>query len=206
MNSEMYEIFFNIQKKHWWFQTKKEIVLKAIEKFNDAKGQIKILDIGCGSGLMLNSLEKIGEVSGMDMSDDAIGFSGKIFNGRVLKGWLPDKVPFPENHFDLIVALDVIEHIEDDFGSLESIRKHLKAHGKAIITVPAYMFLWSPFDDKNEHKRRYRRSELKKKLLAAGFKIEKLSYYIFFLFPAVFIVRKLNMILGRDGAVDVVGY
>ena len=72
MNSEMYEIFFNIQKKHWWFQTKKEIVLKAIEKFNDAKGQIKILDIGCGSGLMLNSLEKIGEVSGMDMSDDAI--------------------------------------------------------------------------------------------------------------------------------------
>ena len=203
MNTNMYRIFFEIQKKHWWFVTKKEIVLDTINIYLSKSSDIKVLDIGCGSGLMLNSLESVGQPFGMDMSDEAINFSKEIFKGRVEKGILPDQIPYEENFFDLITALDVIEHVDRDIDSLKAIRSRLVSGGKAVITVPAYMFLWSSFDELNEHKRRYTRSELSSKLIQSGFTVEKISYFNTLLFPIVFIVRMLNNMLKRDGASDV---
>jgi SAM-dependent methyltransferase len=203
MNINMYRIFFEIQKKHWWFVTKKEIVLDTINIYLRKSGDIKVLDIGCGSGLMLNALENIGQPFGMDMSDEAINFSKEIFRGRVEKGILPDQIPYEEDFFDLITALDVIEHVDRDIDSLKAIRSRLVSGGKAVITVPAYMFLWSSFDELNEHKRRYTLSELNSKLVQAGFTVEKISYFNTLLFPAVFVVRMLNNLLKRDGASDV---
>jgi SAM-dependent methyltransferase len=199
----MYRFFFEVQKKHWWFVTKKEIVMDVIDRYLITKQNPKILDIGCGSGLMLNSLESVGQTFGMDMSDDAINFSKEIFSGKVEKGFLPDQIPYEENFFNLITALDVIEHIDDDVGSLKAMRAHLSPEGKAVITVPAYMFLWSKFDEINEHKRRYRLSELNAKLVKVGFTVEKISYYSTLLFPVVFVVRMLNNLLNRDGTSDV---
>lgn len=203
MNINMYQMFFEIQKKHWWFVTKKKIVLDTISRHLAKKGEIKVLDIGCGAGLMLNALENIGQTYGMDMSDEAITFSKEIFKGRVEKGCLPDQVPYEENFFDLITALDVIEHVEQDTDSLKAIRSRLVSDGKAVITVPAYMFLWSAFDEMNHHKRRYTLSELNTKLVQAGFVVEKISYYNTLLFPVVYVVRMLNNILNRDGSSDV---
>lgn len=203
MNIEMYRIFFQIQKKHWWFATKKSIILDTILRHTKSKHFDAILDIGCGSGLMLNSLERIGNTSGMDMSDAAIQFSSEIFKGAIKKGSLPNDVPYPSNSFSLVTALDVIEHIDDDLASLASIKNLLRENGKAIITVPAYMSLWSHFDELNEHKRRYTLEELRQKLLGAGFKIEKISYYNTLLFPVVYIVRKLNNLMGRNGSSDI---
>lgn len=203
MNIEMYRIFFNIQKQHWWFVTKKDIILDTIGRHLKFKSSSMILDIGCGSGLMLNDLEKIGQTNGMDMSNEAIQFSKEIFAGPVKQGSLPYQVPYPASTFELITALDVIEHIDDDVASLEAIKRLLSTSGKAVITVPAYMFLWSEFDEMNEHKRRYTLTELQQKLITAGFHIEKISYFNTLLFPIVYIVRKVNNILGRDGASDV---
>ena len=203
MNREMYRIFFKIQQKHWWFVTKKKIVLDTIDKFSTKNKNRKILDIGCGSGLMLNSLQQIGQTYGMDMSDEAINFSKEIFDGKVERGSLPNQIPYENNFFDLITALDVIEHVDQDIESLQEMRARLVEGGKAIITVPAYMFLWSAFDEMNEHKRRYTLPELKSKLLQAGFTIEKISYFNTLLFPIVYIVRMLNNALKRNGASDI---
>lgn len=203
MNIEMYRIFFDIQKQHWWFVTKKDIILDTLNSHIELQKDSAVLDIGCGSGLMLNALDALANTSGMDMSNEAIQFSKEIFNGSILQGWLPDNVPFPHESFDLITALDVVEHIDNDVGSLAEIRNQLKSGGKAIITVPAYMFLWSSFDDMNEHKRRYTLPELKQKLVSAGFQVEKISYFNSLLFPLVYLVRKLNNLIGRDGTSDV---
>ncbi len=203
MNIEMYRIFFNIQKQHWWFVIKKEIILDAISLYTKLKPNSQILDIGCGSGLMLNALEKIGITNGMDMSNEAIAFSREIFSGPVKQGSLPKNVPYPENSFELITALDVIEHIDDDTASLVTIKNLLSPSGKAIITVPAYMFLWSKFDEMNEHKRRYTLRELEQKLKNAGLQVENISYFNSLLFPIIFLIRKLNNIIGRDGISDV---
>ncbi len=199
----MYRIFFNIQKQHWWFVIKKEIILDAISLYTKLKPNSQILDIGCGSGLMLNALEKIGITNGMDMSSEAIAFSREIFSGPVKQGSLPKNVPYPENSFELITALDVIEHIDDDTASLVTIKNLLSPSGKAIITVPAYMFLWSKFDEMNEHKRRYTLRELEQKLKNAGLQVENISYFNSLLFPIIFLIRKLNNIIGRDGISDV---
>ena len=203
MNINMYRMFFEVQKKHWWFVTKKEIVIDTIAKHFNKHADVKVLDIGCGSGLMLNALENVGQTFGMDMSDDAINFSKEIFSGKVEQGFLPDQIPYAENYFDLITALDVIEHVDEDVNSLKAIRAHLVADGKAVITVPAYMFLWSKFDEMNEHKRRYTLTELNTKLVQAGFTVEKISYYNTLLFPVVFVVRMLNNLFKRDGSSDV---
>ncbi len=203
MNIEMYRIFFNIQKQHWWFVIKKEIILDAISLYTKLKPNSQILDIGCGSGLMLNALEKIGITNGMDMSSEAIAFSREIFSGPVKQGSLPKNVPYPENSFELITALDVIEHIDDDTASLVTIKNLLSPSGKAIITVPAYMFLWSKFDEMNEHKRRYTLRELEQKLKNAGLQVENISYFNSLLFPIILLIRKLNNIIGRDGISDV---
>ena len=96
MNIEMYRIFFEIQKKHWWFVTRKNIVLDFIERYLTKSDHTKVLDIGCGSGLMLNALQEVGQTFGMDMSDEAISFSKEIFKGRVEKGALPDQLPYQE--------------------------------------------------------------------------------------------------------------
>ena len=202
MNISMYRTFFEIQRSHWWFVTKKKIILDMIDRNMSKHEKIRILDIGCGSGLMLTALQEVGETFGMDMSDEAINFSKEIFNGPVKKGLLPDQVPYDENFFNLITALDVIEHVDDDVDALKALRARLTKDGKAVITVPAYMFLWSAFDEMNQHKRRYTLAELRTKLLQSGFTIKKISYYNTFLFPVVYVVRMLNNILGRDGESD----
>lgn len=204
MDKSYYRIFFEIQKKHWWFVAKKKIVLDLIRRYVPTKnGGHRILDIGCGSGLMLNALEQMGETNGMDMSDEAIGFSREIFSGTVKKGFLPDNVPYEDGSFSLVTALDVIEHVEDDRAALRTIRAKMASGGQAIITVPACMFLWSEHDVLNEHKRRYTLNELREKLIEADFVVEKISYFNTFLFPAIGMVRLINNVLKRKGGSDV---
>jgi SAM-dependent methyltransferase len=203
MEKSFYRIFFEVQKKHWWFVAKKKIVLDLIDRHVPVKPNHKILDIGCGSGLMLNALEQIGETNGMDMSDDAISFSKEIFSGTVKKGVLPDNIPYEKEYFSLVVALDVIEHVDDDRAALSAIRSHIAPGGHAVITVPACMFLWSEHDVLNEHKRRYTLEELKTKLLDSGFTIERISYFNTFLFPLISLVRMVNNVLKRKGGSDV---
>lgn len=203
MDSQLYIVFYKIQKIHWWFNTKKNIVVDFINSKFLINQDFKILDIGCGSGLMLQSLEAIGKTYGMDMSDEAIAFSRQIFEGDIRKGSLPYDIPYDNNFFDLITALDVIEHIDDDVAALKAIYSLLRPGAGIIITVPAYMFLWSEFDVLNQHKRRYKLKELRIKLIEAGFTVDKISYFNTLLFPAVLIVRKLNKLLRRDASSEV---
>lgn len=205
MNENMYRLFYEIQKKHWWFVSKKKIVSDFVENILNTreKKENKILDVGCGSGLMLEKLSEYGTVYGMDFSDEAIKFSSEIYPGEIRKGSLPNAVPFEDAFFDLIVALDVIEHVDEDVLALKTIKTKLKTGGKAIITVPAYMFLWSKFDEINEHKRRYTVPDLKNKLEISGLKIRKISYYNTFLFPVVYLVRNINKLLKRNAENEV---
>jgi SAM-dependent methyltransferase len=203
MDKAFHRKHFEVQQKHWWFVGKKKIVLDFIDRYVPANDNHKILDIGCGSGLMLNALEQIGDTYGMDMSDDAINFSKEIFSGTVKKGMLPDNIPYDEEYFSLVVALDVIEHVNDDRASLTAIRSHIAEGGQAVISVPVCMFLWSEHDVINGHKRRYTLEELKGKLIDAGFTIEKISYFNTFLFPLISLVRMINNLLKRKGASEI---
>ena len=202
MEKYIYQELYELENKHWWFVSKKNIVIGFIKKYLHVSKENKILDVGCGSGLMLNDLTGFGTVCGMDSSDEAIKFSKLVFNGEVKEGYIPGRIPYPEKHFDLILALDVLEHLEDDVKSIDDIKAHLNDNGICIITVPAYMFLWSYHDKVHEHKRRYTSKELYQKLRAAGFNILKLSYYNTLLFLPILLLRTVNKIFKRESGSD----
>ena len=188
----IYKEHFEVQAKHWWFVSKKKIILNFVKNNLPNKPKPFILDAGCGPGLMLNDLTHFGEVSAMDFSQDAIDFCKTKNSCDLRRGSLPDNVPFEKNKFDLIVCLDVIEHIDDDFNSVKTLNGLLVDGGKMIITVPALMSLWSHWDVVNEHKRRYNIKEFRAVLENNNFVIHKISYYNSLLFPVVFAIRWFN--------------
>ena len=202
MDNILYSKFYEIQKKHWWFRGKKIIVSRLIEWYKKDRVIDQILDVGCGSGLMLNALSQYGQVYGLDESQLAVNFSNSLGCATVVRGSLTSKNPFGNKKFDMITSLDVIEHIDDDISALVSIKSMLSKGGFAVITVPAYKFLWSPFDDMNHHRRRYNLSMLEEKLISAGFIIKKISYFNFFLFPLALISKLFNRISNRSGISD----
>jgi 2-polyprenyl-3-methyl-5-hydroxy-6-metoxy-1,4-benzoquinol methylase len=204
MDKTLYKTFFELQNNHWWFKVKKKIVINHISLFfaKKSKKNVNVLDIGCGSGLMLKALKRFGKLYGMDASNDAINFSRTLKAGVIKKGSLPKNLPFSKESFDLIIALDVIEHIEEDGKALNSINFLMKKNGILVLTVPALMSLWSQFDEVNHHKRRYRKSELTHKLKAANFQILRISYFNFFLFPMIYIYRKATVFLKKEEVSD----
>jgi len=135
----------------------------------------RILDVGCGTGANLEMLAGFGEAEGVDISDDALAFCHARGLTNVRKS-TAEKLPFDDESFELVTALDVIEHLDDDVAGLREMRRVLKPDGRALLFVPAFMFLWGVQDDVSNHRRRYTASELRRAVSEAGFEVERLSY------------------------------
>jgi len=193
MESNLYDLFYEQERNHWWFQARKEIILKLIKDYIKPKEDLKILDIGCGTGMTMEALGKFGEVWGVDNNPKAIDYCRKRGLKNLILADFPSQVPLKEK-FDLITFLDVLEHIEGDAKAIKTAKGLLEPGGVLLITVPAFQFLWSPHDIANHHVRRYDKEELSAKIQLAGFKIIKLSYYNFFLFLPTLIKKNIDRI------------
>ncbi|HLC17408.1 MAG TPA: class I SAM-dependent methyltransferase, partial [Thermodesulfobacteriota bacterium] len=159
---------------------------------------LKILDMGCGPGNMLDYLKTLGDVTGTDLSVSALSYCRTRGYDKLFIG-LGDSLPVRDNEFDLVVALDVIEHIEDDEGALEEIYRVIRPGGRVCLTVPAYMFLWGDHDEIYGHKRRYTATALAGKLQRAGFAIDRVSYFEAPFVVPLFIFRSIKRLAGRKG-------
>ncbi|MBO0800221.1 MAG: class I SAM-dependent methyltransferase, partial [Blastocatellia bacterium] len=157
----------------------------------------RILDIGCGTGATMDHLKLLGEVNGIDLSRIPLDYSRRRGHRRVLCANAA-QLPFADDSFDLVTALDVIEHLDDDVGGLSEIRRVLKATAPAIIFVPAFPILWGPNDDQSGHKRRYRIAQLRRAVERAGLRIERTSYANIAMFLPILLGRKALTLLGRS--------
>jgi len=182
-----------VEKKHWWFAGRREIISSVIRNQITLPPQAKILDVGCGTGGNLEFLGEYGEVTGVDPSETALEIASKKMKGTVVRGSLPDQLPFSRESFDLITLLDVLEHVENDDRALTAIASLLKPGGFLCLTVPAFSFLWSAHDAVHSHFRRYTLRELSEKLIRHRFHIKFANYFNIFLFPVIALIR----ILGR---------
>ena len=157
--------------------------------------QARVLDVGCGTGGNLELLSQFGQVSAMEVDDTARNLAQTRNIADVRAGRLPDGIPFPRQHFNLIVLLDVLEHIDDDAGSLIALKSILAPNGHVVLTVPAFPFLWSQHDEIHHHKRRYRAAGLRRVIQGASFEVEYMTYFNMWLFPAIAIARLVQRVL-----------
>lgn len=190
MEAELFDAIHRHGKRHWWFRGRRAVAFAQIDRYFDRRGGA-VLDLGCGAGTNLEELARYGEVSGADPSAQALEYCRTFFKGRLDEVWLPDKVPYADATFDLVVMLDVLEHVEDDAGALKQVFRILKPGGTLALTVPALRWLWSQHDVEHHHFRRYHRSDLRALLTAQGFEIRFISYAMFLLLPPMGLARLL---------------
>lgn len=196
MELDAYFEMASLEKSHWWFVGRRR-VLKAVIRELHSKPDIKILELGAGTGGNYELLAKYGAVTAIEMNDTARAiFQSRFERADVRSGMLPDNLPLgPEDEFDLVCMFDVLEHIEDDLATLKVVKSKIKRDGVLLITVPAYQALFGPHDEAHHHKRRYEYIELKERLNQAGFVVEKLSFMNMTLLPVALAARVVDKFL-----------
>jgi len=202
MDPQVYPRMAANEDAHWWFVARRRILTDVIaQRVAPAKG-CRILEAGCGTGGNLAMLRAFGDLSAFELDDGARRLATEKSGVEVRDGRLPDRIPFDSESFDLVATLDVLEHVDDDVGSLAALGEMLRRGGRVLLTVPAYSFLWSRHDDLHHHRRRYNRRRLVEVIRAAGLEPVYVSYFNTLLFPLVAGVRLLGRLRGGGGNDD----
>lgn len=186
---------------HWWFVARRKILHAALERLALPEAA-QILEAGCGPGGNLAMLRAFGNVSAMEMDLGACQVASARSGIEVIEGSLPDGLPFEAGSFDLIAALDVIEHVERDRESVAALARLLKPGGTMIVTVPAYGWLWSEHDEEHHHKRRYVRPQIRALMRSGGLDVIRCGYFNTLLFPLVALIRASKKLLGFPRGAD----
>jgi SAM-dependent methyltransferase len=196
MEQYTYSIMYQTEETHWWFVGRRNIILDQVAQFYGDRNGLRLLDIGCGTGIFVKHLDSYGEAFGLDISLDALSFCRQRGFSRLIQG-NGLFIPLSDNSFDIITANDLIEHLEDDVAGLKEFLRVLKPGGRAFIFVPAYQFLWSLQDEISHHKRRYTAGELRRAINASGFELERITYANTLLFPVIYAGRQALKVLRR---------
>src|SRR4030042_2375692 len=195
MRHDLYAELYQIEDHHWWHQHKRLVVKQFIDKFAK-KG--KALDVGAGTGKMLAELSDDGwDTLGLDGERNAVKWSHR--RGMVVKqiDLETDKFPFPDNYFEAVLALDVLEHLRNESFVLTEIRRVLKPKGIVIITVPAYQWLFNYWDKMLGHQRRYSINNFKRKIKEHTFQVVYISYFCALFLPPAILVRLFKQLFGE---------
>ena len=160
---------------HFWFQSRRRLVLATIRRFYPKAR--RVLDVGCGTGFVLSGIRDQDPsilLSGCEVDADMLRTARRRMPDANLFEATAEGLPYVEE-FDVIMALDVLEHIDRDEEALRSMLQALKPGGGLIVTVPQHPALWSAVDDFSHHRRRYTRGELRDKLRRAGFRVRRFT-------------------------------
>jgi 2-polyprenyl-3-methyl-5-hydroxy-6-metoxy-1,4-benzoquinol methylase len=160
--------------RHWWWRSREAHLVATIRRLARSNSIGRLLDVGCGDGLFFDALDRFGTVDGLEPDETQIEDSPR--RDRIKVGTLGPEFQ-PERPYDLVLLLDVLEHIEADREALEAAFEATRPGGLLLLTVPALPWLWSQHDEANQHFRRYRVKDLRSVLQAAGFEVESLRYF-----------------------------
>jgi SAM-dependent methyltransferase len=194
MYPDEYRVMFEIEDDYWWYRGLRELIRNLLAQYAPASSSHpRILDVGCGTGANLKLLQSYGNAIGVDISAEAIGFcrARGIPENRMFIASAID-LPFSDSQFDLAVSFEVLCNLGDDLAAFREVARVLRPGAPFIVGLPAYQWLWSMHDVAVGHQRRYDAPEVRRKLSAAGFKIERLTYANAMLFPLIATVRLLG--------------
>jgi SAM-dependent methyltransferase len=204
METNVYEDTYKFEEGDWWHKARRELLLQIVSQIylTNNSNPLRILDLGCGAGLNLKKMEKYGHSIGLDYYKYALLLckSRGISNLVRASG---DMLPFKKGIFDVVCALDVLEHIKDDDAAIKELHRVMASAGSFILTAPAFQALWSSHDVAAHHMRRYSRMQLLEKLEKCGFEVSKCTYWNFHLFPLVWLVRRFRRNHGTRAKSDI---
>lgn len=186
MQDSHYASLFEHERTNWWYRVRRSM----IKYFITSRGEkdSRILDVGCGTGFLMTELASLGEVTGVDPSERALDFCRQRGITDVHRGSL-EALPCADNQYDFVLALDVLEHVDDDAGAIRELERVTRPGGTIIIFVPAFQFLWGRTDILSEHKRRYTKAEMVARVEAAGLTVDRATYFNSLLFLPILAVR-----------------
>ena len=203
MMQHTYPILYKVEESHWWYIGRRRIIASFVERIcREIKDRTpRILDVGCGTGANLMMLSEFGDAEGVDISEDALSFCHERGLKNVRHG-AAEKLPYDDETFDLVTALDVVEHLDDDVAGLSEMRRVLRPGGHLLLFVPTFMFLWGVQDEVSNHRRRYRMPELRRAVEKAGFRVERTTYANITFFMPVLLIRKFMRLTGLRTATE----
>ena len=183
-------------RAHWWFQGRRAILLAELARLLPGGGR-RVAEIGCGSGGLLEALKGLGTAVGVEM-DPALRGIARARGLDVRAGSLPDDIPLEAGRWDAACLFDVLEHVTDEAGALRACRRLLAPGGRLVVTVPAYAWLWSRHDELLGHRRRYTAGSLRAVVEAAGFAVDRVTYFNTLLAPPIMAMRIVRAALRRS--------
>jgi SAM-dependent methyltransferase len=198
MEPSQYQLVFQLEERYWWHVGLREFVLTCLGESLPRAGDVRILDAGCGSGMLLQALRLRGyaHVVGIDTAPQAVDLAQRRGLPCLIRGSV-ERLPFRDATFDAVASLDVLSHrgVASDVGAIREVHRVLKPQGLFLLHLAAYDFLRGPHDLVAHTRHRYRKGEVRAKLEQAGFRVLRLTYRNSLLFP-VALVRRL---LARRG-------
>ena len=201
MEEWRYRELYELEDRHWWFRSRRRVVWALLRRAQLPPSP-RILDAGCGTGRNLLEFGSLGEAEGVDFSGEAVEFCRRRGLERVQQAAL-EQLPFGDGRFDVVIATDVIEHLDDDRRALAELRRVTAPGGRLVVTVPAYTWLWSRHDESLHHRRRYTAGRLSAQMASAGWTPRVETYFFTALLPGVAAVRAFRRGEGNgDGESD----
>ncbi|MBI1747215.1 MAG: class I SAM-dependent methyltransferase [Acidobacteria bacterium] len=186
MQREGYQVTAEFETNYWWFLSRRELFLtqvrKAAEDLSSVGRPLMLLDFGCGTGFNLNFLANFGIVYGADVAKESLTEFQKT-NFPLINLKFDDGAY--HGRFNILTALDVLEHTDDDVAALQQMKQFLAPQAQIVLTVPAYRWLWSGEDIISHHKRRYTRTDLIQCAHQAGCEVLYCSYFNFSVLPMI---------------------
>jgi SAM-dependent methyltransferase len=200
MERIVYQQMAELDQRHWWYRARRQVLAELIAREAMPPRGGRILEIGCGTGHNLEMLGRFGTLDAVELDDEARALAERRLGRRVMSSRLPELEGIENGTYDLIAALDVIEHIDDDVAAIAAIARKLKSGGKFVMTVPAHQWMWSAHDVVNHHKRRYSKSALRQLITSSPLRLEKLGYFNSLLFPLAVAERLASKLRRKDDA------
>lgn len=202
MERVVYDRMAELDELHWWYRARRQVLQALIERVVDPPPGANILEVGCGTGHNLAMLGRFGKVDAIEVDAEARAFAEKRTGRPVSSAPLPALPGIERGHYDLVAALDVVEHIADDRAAVEALASCLKPGGKLLVTVPAHQWMWSAHDELNHHKRRYSKRGLARLIEGSPLKLDRIGYFNSLLFPLAVGARMASKLTGRGGDDD----
>jgi ubiquinone/menaquinone biosynthesis C-methylase UbiE len=197
LKTEEFHSLSSVEENHWFYSGKRAIARHWIEQMGFLQPDFRLIEVGAGTGLFASEMHSLMKVIALDVNPTALSLIRERNQVPIISA-MAEHLPIKPGSVDVITALDVIEHIDDDRDALEGLVNATRKGGIIILTVPAYQFLWSEWDIALNHRRRYTYSDILKLSSGLNVDIVHLSYINTVAFIPIIIYRFITNIVTKD--------